>query len=153
MGRSQMPLRFWEKVEVGGNDECWLWVAGKFMYGYGQFYMDGRKIVAHRASYILTFGPIPTGMVIDHLCHNPNCVNPYHLRACTQAENVRNQKRRNNSSGIKGVGWHKNAKKWRAYILVDGKQKSLGYFDSIEDAQLKTEAALLERDGVWANFG
>lgn len=48
-----------------------------------------RMLLAHRVSYEIANGPIPDGMVLDHLCRNPACVNPAHLDAVPQRENVR----------------------------------------------------------------
>ena len=42
--------------------------------------------LAHRAAYQL-FAPIPDGLVLDHLCRNPPCVDPNHLEPITLAEN------------------------------------------------------------------
>lgn len=84
--------RFWEKVIVV-DDDCWPWMAhasGKNVarLNYGTFHSGMRTVPAHRFSYELKFGPIPDGLVIDHLCHNPICVNPDHLEPVTQSENV-----------------------------------------------------------------
>jgi hypothetical protein len=51
--------------------------------------VDGREVGAHRVAYEWTKGAIPDGLVIDHLCRNPRCVNPDHLEAVTQKENCR----------------------------------------------------------------
>lgn len=80
--------RFWSKVRVGGPDECWLWMAARDTRGYGNFYFEAHYCKAHRVAHVLEVGPIPDGLVIDHLCRNPSCVNPAHLRAVTQSVNV-----------------------------------------------------------------
>lgn len=66
---------------------CWEWhkIAAD---GYGRLYRDGKTRLAHRESYELHRGPIPTGLHIDHLCRNKGCVNPDHLEAVTLVENV-----------------------------------------------------------------
>lgn len=79
--------RFWSKVDKSG--ECWEWTAGKYAWGYGQFSVGYKKIRAHRWAYEHLVGPIPEGLVIDHLCRNPPCVNPAHLEPVTGAENTR----------------------------------------------------------------
>jgi len=69
--------RFWNKVNKSGK--CWEWTAGKDSKGYGLFKLNGKMVLAHRRSWILTNGEIPLGMGILHKCDNPSCVNPKHL--------------------------------------------------------------------------
>lgn len=78
---------FWRHVDRCGPDDCWLWHGAHTGNGYGRFDTDGHYL-AHRFSYELHKGPIPYGLVIDHLCRVRNCVNPAHLEAVTQRENI-----------------------------------------------------------------
>jgi len=85
--------RFWEKVEFKPGD-CWRWLASGNVLGYGKILSEGgaangRWLKAHRVSYELENGPIPNGLVIDHACREPSCVNPAHLEAVTQSENCK----------------------------------------------------------------
>lgn len=56
--------------------------------GYGR--KGGR--LAHRVAFEQRFGPIPDALTVDHMCFNPACVNPDHMRLLTHVENARNQR-------------------------------------------------------------
>jgi hypothetical protein len=79
--------RFWDKVQI--TDDCWLWQGSRNDKGYGHIRVDRRLHGAHRVAYELVVGPIPDGLVIDHLCRVRNCVRPDHLETVTNAENLR----------------------------------------------------------------
>lgn len=75
--------------EVVQSDECWLWTGCKTGAGYGQLTHRGQSgLRAHRVTYEALVGPIPAGLVLDHLCRNRACVNPYHLEPVPQRVNV-----------------------------------------------------------------
>lgn len=78
--------RFWKRVSVG--DGCWEWKGGTQSTGHGRFYAARKAVPAHRFAYEMMVGPIPDGLVIDHLCRNARCVRPDHLEPVTQRENI-----------------------------------------------------------------
>lgn len=67
---------------------CWLWRGKPGSRGYCYFWFEGKKRLAHRFSYMHLVGPIPEGLVIDHLCRVPICVNPRHLEPVTDRVNI-----------------------------------------------------------------
>ncbi|WBB73252.1 HNH endonuclease signature motif containing protein [Micromonospora sp. WMMD1128] len=82
-----LPARFWAKVDPAETG-CWLWTAG-LVDGYGRFMVTRQaNRAAHRVAYEGLIGPIPDGLVLDHLCRVRNCVNPAHLEPVTILENV-----------------------------------------------------------------
>lgn len=79
--------RFWAKVQK--TEGCWLWTSQIEAKGYGRFRFNGRPVLAHRFSYELAYGPIPSGMEIDHLCRTRHCIKPEHLEAISHIDNLR----------------------------------------------------------------
>jgi hypothetical protein len=71
--------RFWRKVDKDADGGCWVWKASKCRGGYGHVNRNGSYPQSHRVAYELLRGDIPVGMLLDHLCRNPSCVNPDHL--------------------------------------------------------------------------
>lgn len=76
----------WSKRTPNG---CREWQGHLNNRGYGFTYANGRQQLAHRVAYEVFRGPIPDGLVIDHLvCDNPACVDHWHLEPTTGVQNV-----------------------------------------------------------------
>ena len=79
--------------DQGLSQDCWNWQAATNnkpeSRAYGQFWLNGKLVLAHRFSYETEVGQIPEGLQLDHLCRNPRCVRPDHLEPVTRSENVR----------------------------------------------------------------
>lgn len=80
------------------KNSCWLWLGATNESGYGTVSVDGKTKLAHRQSYILHKGPIPTGLLICHTCDVRTCCNPEHLYAGTHEDNMRDVRLRDRKS-------------------------------------------------------
>ena len=99
--------RFWPKVNKKGEDQCWEWLAGLDLDGYGLFKYKGRTCRAARFIMMaLHTGTnpdgIPSGKWILHTCDNPKCVNPCHLYFGTPSQNSIDRERRGRGRNLKG---------------------------------------------------
>lgn len=76
-------------VRVFNGSACWEWAPPvNKKTGYAMFSVRKSMYLAHRFTYLLFAGPIPDGLVCDHLCRNKICVNPAHLEPVTPKINI-----------------------------------------------------------------
>ncbi len=102
--------------------------------GYLRIKIEGRNLLAHRVAWFYVHGEWPA-KGIDHINGHGADNRIANLRPADQSQNNANRKQqRNNTSGIKGVFWDKNTKKWCAKIRVGGSLKNLGRFTEKEAA-------------------
>ncbi len=78
--------RFWNRCKQVG--ECLEW-QGKRQRGYGAVKINGKTYKTHRFAWMLTYGEIPTGLLVCHHCDNPPCCRPDHLFLGTFLDNNR----------------------------------------------------------------
>lgn len=83
-----VPHRFWAKVDK--SQDCWNWMASKTR-GYGRFNVNGNWVLAHRVSWELENGTIPSGLLVLHHCDNPSCVRINHLFLGNHIDNARDR--------------------------------------------------------------
>jgi DNA-binding XRE family transcriptional regulator len=99
-------VRFWSNTKTGNADQCWPNDHDNDDFGYGRLSIKGKKMRAHRFSYMIHYNLSPEEMkdiVIRHTCDNPACVNPTHLLPGTLADNVQDQVDRNRQRKGEGV--------------------------------------------------
>ncbi len=105
-----------------------------------------RQVKLHRL--IMDF---PEGKVVDHINGNQLDNRRMNLRVCTPKDNSRNcGLSKNNTSGINGVRWNTEKKKWVARIKHEYKTIFLGYFEDLEDAASCRYAASVTLFGEYA---
>lgn len=137
---------YWKKptsrtVKIGN-------LAGCESNGYRIIRINGKYIYMHQAIYLLFHGYIPK--IIDHVDNNRKNSKIENLREATKAQNAWNAKLNcRNTSGVRGVSWNKQTKKWRAALMVNGKSLHLGRFSDIQDAE---NAVKLARKQHYGNY-
>lgn len=118
--------------------------------GYVRINILRQAYYAHRLAWFYMTGIWPDHS-IDHINSDPSDNRWSNLRPATHSQNLMNVAiRSDNTSGVKGVSWHKQMRKWRAFITVDGRMQHLGLFDSIEDATKARQHAAKQFHGDFA---
>lgn len=109
------------------------------VYAVRKEIVDGKAVVVSLHRLLMA---APSHLMVDHISCDGLDNRRANLRVATATQNQRNaRKRRDNSSGFKGVHWHKQACKWQSSIRANGVRKSLGLFDTAERAALAYEQA------------
>ena len=84
--------RFWDKVDMDADTDCWIWQGFQISRGFGGFTYDHKLYAAHRVSYYLEYEDYSADLLVLHKCGNRLCVNPQHLEQSDYVERFRRSK-------------------------------------------------------------
>ena len=118
--------------------------------GYRYIRVSGKLVCAHRLAFLYMTGEMPDGSV-DHINGDRADNRWMNLRLASRSENACNSRLSSrNTSGKKGVSWYAPGAKWRATIQKNGKCHSLGYFDTVDQAEAARISAAEKLHGEFA---
>lgn len=100
--KREVAERFWSRVLKHPYPGCWEWQKITTHNGYGEIWVDGKMLRAHRVSWEMVNGKIPDGIFVLHKCDNPSCVNPSHLFLGTHQDNMDDCARKGRVSILRG---------------------------------------------------
>ena len=137
--RATLRERIEAKILKG--DGCWVWNGQHDRNGYSVLHVgsgtpEDRTVMVHREVLAWSVGALPPRMDVDHICHNPGCVNPDHLRLASRKQNVENFAglRSDNTSGYRGAYLRKDGR-WVASVGHNRRTVHVaGSFDTPEEA-------------------
>ena len=132
----------------------WKWCVHSYGYAVRNVHItleNGKKTCKMIAMHRVIMNA-PDNMDVDHINRDVRDNRRINLRICTTRENLRNKISKRGFSKYKGVGWHKCRKRWRAYIVINDKHKSLGHFSTEEDAAIAYNNAALKYFGEFAKL-
>lgn len=134
--------------------DCLIWTGATTSTGRGSIYNGDKVISTHVFAWERINGPVPEGLILDHICHTGACCNIAHLRLATRGQNNSNLSgahKDNKSSGVRNV--KRRGNKWRVTVDKDGKRHYFGTFDTIEEAAKVAARAREELFGEFAGKG
>lgn len=120
--------------------------------GYRYIGIGSRRYRAHRLAFLYMTGSMPKQ--VDHKNGIRDDNRWENLRDASHSQNCQNAiTRKDNTSGVKGVFWHKDKKYWIARLKVDGKQHVVGHYKEIAEAEMALKAARQQLHGDFSNHG
>ena len=149
----EMSLRVISGTRVGAGG-CMVWTRALTTSGYAKIKVKGRVRQGHRVAWEAANGPIPDGLVVDHICHTLACVNVDHLRLATRSENSMNRAGADSDSksGVRNV-YRTKGGRWRVCLKRGGVDYYLGTFDSMSEATSVAESGRKLLFGDFAGGG
>lgn len=138
-------LKRWNSKHAGKQAGC---PSG---HGYIKVRFAGRSYYVHQIVFLMHHGYFPE--VTDHADYDTTNNRIENLRASTKSTNGMNRdKPRSNTSGVKGVVWHKGGKKWMAKVMVGGRDIYLGLYADFDEAVSVANAARIKNHGDFARI-
>lgn len=125
-------------IDMGHDTPCWIWTRGTHN-GYGST-CSGE--LAHRTFYEAAKGPIPDGMVPDHLCRHTLCVNPNHLESVTSLENLRRARVEVNAERLRAL---RDSWVFSRAMLADRARVSKSTIYNLEHGKTRANPSTLRR--------
>ena len=147
--------KFWDRVFILGEDDCWEWIGCVNSKGYGRVRSQGREYRTHQLAWILTHGDTRNGLCVLHECDNPPCCNPKHLFLGTNADNTTDMVRKGRLVSSPGDA-HGRAKLTSRQVLMMRALWNTGEFTRKELAIYfeisHPHAARIVRRGEWRHI-
>jgi hypothetical protein len=144
--------RLLRKVTTNGRAKAGTYSGSVNKAGYLRTVVFGRMYYNHHLVWYMHYEVWPKAL--DHINGEKQDNRIENLRECTASQNSFNQRvKKTNTTGVKGVGWRPDKKKFRARIIVDGKELCLGHFKTLEEAEGVVREARTTYHGEYANHG
>lgn len=118
--------------------------------GHLRIQINKKDYQLHHLAFLYMLGYLPKE--VDHINHVADDNSWKNLRECNRTQNSYNSSiRSDNTSGIKGVSWHKKLQRWRVRLWVNGRETSFGTFANLEDAAFAADEARRKYHGEFAH--
>lgn len=141
--------RFIELADVTNTDECIHWKYSKDSSGYGLFKMNNKLYKTHRLSYQLSCAAADiTQSMVMHSCDNPSCINPKHLSAGTNADNMRDMYSKGRGNSIETIAKKLTWEKAREIRAANGTHQEIANKYKIDRTMVgKIKSGVCWQDG------
>lgn len=145
--QTDLPARFWERVEIGSFRVCWPWQGCIQNNGYGQIRSQGKCLLSHRVAFRLMWHTLPDDILALHRCDNPCCCNPWHLFAGSHQDNATdmiNKSRQSHAVTLSGA-----SHPWAKYSDADVRDMRQSFATEKETIRQLAERYNGTYQGIW----